>query len=407
PAGHWPRPGGALMAELGETSDPKALVPGDYSALQTTVSELGSYGDVLHEAGAGLTRIDTTEGWSGKAADQFRDVFGGQPGKWPEAGDSFQAASRAVDDYSSTMLWAQGQAADAIRQWEQARVATEQAQSEHAKAPPGTPFHDPGDGGRQAAQDTLARARHQLDSAGDAAADAVDRATSTAPEKPGIFSKVTSGLEHTLGQAAHTVVDAGKEMVNGAASFGNAALHHPLQFGTAVAGLGLTAVSGLGEGAGGVLDATGVGAVGGVPLGAVSTAGVVAGVGITGAATGAMATEAAGEDHVRVFNTDSSGSEAAAEPGEDPPFPPPKKINGYRGHARERMFENSRGDGGVNDKAAQDAIDNPTVPPEFQADDQGGKYLYQGKDADVTLNRDGEVVTAWPKNSAGRRFPDE
>ncbi|MGH3437865.1 MAG: putative T7SS-secreted protein, partial [Sciscionella sp.] len=61
----------------------------------------------MHEAGAGLQRIDTTEGWTGKAGDQFRDVFCGQPAKWLEAGDSFHAASKAVDSYSSTLTWAQ------------------------------------------------------------------------------------------------------------------------------------------------------------------------------------------------------------------------------------------------------------------------------------------------------------
>lgn len=39
-------------------------------------------------------RIDTTEGWIGKAADQFRDMFDGQASKWLDAGDSFHAAVR-------------------------------------------------------------------------------------------------------------------------------------------------------------------------------------------------------------------------------------------------------------------------------------------------------------------------
>ena len=74
------------MAELGETNDPKALVPGDPDALEGTVQMLNSSGDMLTPAGTGLQRIDTTDGWSGAAADGFRKAFHGQPGKWIEAG---------------------------------------------------------------------------------------------------------------------------------------------------------------------------------------------------------------------------------------------------------------------------------------------------------------------------------
>ncbi|MGH3621910.1 MAG: putative T7SS-secreted protein [Sciscionella sp.] len=69
------------MAELGETNDPAELVPGDPCALHDTAYSMTGYGDTLYEAGAGLRCIDTTEGWSGKAADAFRDVFDGQPGR--------------------------------------------------------------------------------------------------------------------------------------------------------------------------------------------------------------------------------------------------------------------------------------------------------------------------------------
>ncbi|MBB5152541.1 hypothetical protein [Saccharopolyspora phatthalungensis] len=52
------------MAELGETSDPKALVPGNAESIHKTAWSMTVYGDLLHEAGVGLQRIDTTEGWS-------------------------------------------------------------------------------------------------------------------------------------------------------------------------------------------------------------------------------------------------------------------------------------------------------------------------------------------------------
>lgn len=102
------------MAELGETSDPKALVPGNADSIHKTAWSMTVYGDLLHEAGAGLQRIDTEDGWSGEAADQFRSAFDGEPTKWLEAGDCFHAASKALETYTSTMTWAQGQATEAI-----------------------------------------------------------------------------------------------------------------------------------------------------------------------------------------------------------------------------------------------------------------------------------------------------
>jgi hypothetical protein len=392
------------MAELGETNDPTALVPGSAGDLQATAQDLSSYGDTLHEAGAGLKRIDTAEGWSGKAADQFRDVFHGQPTKWLEAGDSFHAASKAVTTYSSTLTWAQGQAETAIRQWNQAQAATKKAKEDHAKAPPNTPFNDPGDAGRNAAQGTLARARHQLDSAGNTAAGTVDKAKDKAPPEPGFWSKVGSGISDVAGDVGHGLANFGKEAVNVLASTSNAALHHPLAACGVAAGALLTVVSAGGEGIGGALDITGVGTVPGLALGAVSTGGIVLGASTVAASATSLAMSAAGEDHVQVFNTDSSDGGGETAPGEAPPFEAPKEISGRTAHGEERM-QGTRGDGGVTDNAANDAVQNPVKPPQYRPDSQGGVYRYPGKDAVVNLNKDGEVVSTWPKSEAGRRIP--
>jgi len=97
------------------------------------------------------------------------------------------------------------------------------------------------------------------------------------------------------------------------------------------------------------------------------------------------------------------GEEPAHHPGTaEPPFPPPQQINGYTGHGRQSVDDH---DGhGVNDSALQDAVRHPLSPPSYQINEQGkGSYLYQGKDATVVLNKDGEVITAWPNNHHGWR----
>jgi hypothetical protein len=87
-----------MAAELGQTNDPTALVPGNAESIYITEGALIQYGDLLVEAGTGLRQIDTTAGWSGAAADAFREVYHGQPSKWLQAGDAFHDAANALDN---------------------------------------------------------------------------------------------------------------------------------------------------------------------------------------------------------------------------------------------------------------------------------------------------------------------
>jgi hypothetical protein len=91
-------------------------------------------------------------------------------------------------------------------------------------------------------------------------------------------------------------------------------LHHPGSTAMAAAGIGLAAVSAGGEGLGLALDATGIGAIAGVPLNVVSTAGVAAGAGITSVAMADIGSHAAGDDHVSPVDTGGgSASDGAAD----------------------------------------------------------------------------------------------
>ncbi|MGI8310683.1 putative T7SS-secreted protein [Saccharopolyspora hattusasensis] len=294
-----------MAAELGTTTDPRALVPGYADAVRATASAMKAYGENLHEAGAGLQRIETSEGWEGEAAEQFRSAFDGEPTKWLDAGDCFHDAAGALERYCETLTWAQEQAREAIVLWDSGEAATSYARKQHDRAveqaqqqapqgagPVTIPFNDPGEAKRQQARELLDRARTQLATAGEQTADVVGQARDKAPER--------SWLEQAgdaMGQAAGTAL-------NALASFGNAALNHPEMVLGVVGGAALTAVSAVGETAGVVLDATGVGAIGGVPLNVVSTAGVVTGIGIAGTAAMALGAEAAGDDAVEVVDTD-------------------------------------------------------------------------------------------------------
>jgi hypothetical protein len=255
------------VAELGETEDPKALVPGNAAAVGGTARALRARGGELTLAGKGLQRIDTADGWSGDAADAFRAKFHGQPGKWLEAGDCFTEAAAALENYVYTLTWAQSEAAAAVKDWNAAQTATANARDAYTKyqqAGGTDPFTDPGEPARAAAKSRVQSARNQL-------------------------------------------------KVNGAASLGNAAILHPGDVALAAAGAGLMIVGAGGDAGGLVLDATGIGAVVGVPVNVVSTAAVVAGGTMAVGGLGDLMMHASSDDQTSPARTDHTGSTAARD----------------------------------------------------------------------------------------------
>lgn len=301
------------MAELGETSDPRALVPGNPDSLTTTAQSLLAYGDVLVEAGEGLAKIDTVDGWRGPAGDAFRDRFHGQPARWTEAGNEFHAAANALYDYLHTLRAAQQRAAEAISRYARGEAATANAKNAHdrqvteARGKGDTteiPFNDPGEADRAGARADLDAARGNVDTAGHTAAALVRKATESAPERPGFWSKVGD----VLGDVGDGLVDGGKTVVNDLASFGNAMVQHPGDSAAMLGGMLLAGVSAGGEGLGVALDATGVGAVAGVPLNVVSAAGIATGVGLAGAGAVDLAQHATSDSRVEPLRMNSEGS---------------------------------------------------------------------------------------------------
>ncbi|AUY50238.1 putative T7SS-secreted protein [Streptomyces sp. CB01881] len=310
-----------MAKELGETSDPRELVPGNPEALASTSSWLKSYGDTLHSAGLGLKRIDTTEGWSGEAGDAFREAFDGEPAKWVEAGDCFHDAATALTSYQTTLNWAQGQAQDAIRQWNEGQAATNKAKSDHQDAEKNAghelPFTDPGEGTRTAARQTLSTARGQVKSAGDTAADKIGKARDKAPEEPGFWDDVGDFLS----DAGDFLADVGQVAVEDLASVGNAMLHNPGAALEVAGGLALATVGAGGEVLGVGLDLTGVGAVVGVPVNVLSAGLIATGVGVAGMGASDIAKDAMGQDRVHMEGEGGGGggtTEVGTKPTETP-----------------------------------------------------------------------------------------
>jgi uncharacterized protein YukE len=300
-------------------------VPGDPAVIRAAAEVLRARAGHAARVGDGLVNIDTGA-WEGEAANAFREKFTYEPNKWYATANSMSTAVDALTAYAHTLRWAQAQASEAIRLWDEgeaesgrARHAYHEAVAQAAPEQPLPPFVDPGEPGRQAARDTLRIARDHVSQEGFAAARFLDQEADAAPRK-------SSWLDRFGGLAK----DVGATIVNGVASFGNAMVHHPGETAALVGGVALTAISAGGEGVGLALDATGVGAVAGLPLNAVAASGVAAGAGLTDAATTSLMQHAAGNDALSPVR------------GSEPARTSPTKTDRMKEHLAEKDLDAAR-----------------------------------------------------------------
>jgi exonuclease VII small subunit len=175
-----------MGAELGQSSDPRELVPGAPETIEQNAEAIGRFGERAGTVGDDLGKIDIAS-WSGAAYDKFFGRLGQEPPKWRDAGDALGTARSQLTGHAETLRWAQSQAREAVAMWERGEAATKQAKTEHDQAvtaanagatggggmPPLMPFNDPGEQVRREAQEMLQRARRQLADAGDTAASTI------------------------------------------------------------------------------------------------------------------------------------------------------------------------------------------------------------------------------------------
>jgi hypothetical protein len=180
------------VAELGGTTDPVALVPGDPAGVRAIRATMSRLGAALVGAGDGLRRIETGE-WQGEAADAFRRAFAPVPPQWTGTGEAFLQAADALADHADVLEWARSEAALAVQ--ERGAADTLSAQPRAGDAP------DPGEPGRSLAAERLRAARAEVLAAGDRAATLVARARDLAPPAPSVGRQIGGFLGDALGGA--------------------------------------------------------------------------------------------------------------------------------------------------------------------------------------------------------------
>lgn len=102
-----------MTARLGDTRDPRELIPGNPSKLVADADRLDDHATTLDGIGNELGAV-RVPGWQGEAGDAFWEDFSGQKKRWYRGSDALSAAARALRDYAGVLEWAQGQAEQAI-----------------------------------------------------------------------------------------------------------------------------------------------------------------------------------------------------------------------------------------------------------------------------------------------------
>lgn len=206
--------------DLGQTEDKTKLVYGSPGNIRSTARQLRSFQKAFDDAGGGLKGLDSSR-LKGEAADALRTAVSTQPPKWFTGADACEKAAAALEAYAGTVTWAQNQAQTAIDVWKEGVKASQDAADAHrkriddynkvvdrynAQAPeqrnpstlppcPAPTFDDPGKSLMQDAQELLAQAREQRNTAAETARSAVRAARDTAPDKPSYAQQVGDGLQ--------------------------------------------------------------------------------------------------------------------------------------------------------------------------------------------------------------------
>ncbi|MQS39020.1 putative T7SS-secreted protein [Streptomyces katsurahamanus] len=204
--------------DLGQSEDKTKLVHGSPSKLRSSASHLKDLQKAFDNVGKGLGGLDSSA-LKGQAADAFRATVKIEPPKWFKGADAFGKAAGTLEAFAGTVEWAQGQAQTAIDKWKAGTKASEDALDAHKakvdaynsaadrynaqpadqRDPSSLPprpgeFTDPGKARMEEAQELLAEARKQRNTAAETARGAVAAARDAAPPKPSYAAQMADGL---------------------------------------------------------------------------------------------------------------------------------------------------------------------------------------------------------------------
>jgi hypothetical protein len=195
---------------------PDFEIEGNPGNIRSRALTMEQKGQLFHDTGEALSRIDVS-GWTGRAADEFREAHDLEPERWYASGNGFTRAAAGLRTYAGELENAQSRAAWAREEHERGQRESESARTQYGLymdrmrshwSTGGTdraqPFHDWGEPIQQAALEELAAARADLDTAAHVCAGAVRAGCADAPEEPNWLEsglKFVGGILEGAGEA--------------------------------------------------------------------------------------------------------------------------------------------------------------------------------------------------------------
>ncbi|WP_066912951.1 putative T7SS-secreted protein [Millisia brevis] len=412
--------GGAVgERELGETEDPRELIRGDAGAIVAVADTLNGLAGSIGDTGMALARIDTP-GWSGAAADEFREAYAKQPQLWGQAAESMTTAHGALIDWAAAVTAAQAKAADAIDVWrraqenEQATIVAHNALDADARAV--TTITDNWSSLREQAREILSAARAERDNLAAQIVARIDAATAIAPEKPPFTSRVLAdvldvhaGIQHGSQQFATGFVTA----LSGLNAFLRSVnpmdvynRSHPAQYDAAMSDLAAGVVAAAAD-PGAVASAY----IDGVRANPTSAAGALAADALLGVGTGGTGTAARIGLHTAEEVVDLAGTARTVDRVIDATDHRPTVEPGGSGRVDSPGSPSAASDSGVNGPGAGTTAD-PDVPADTSpAGESGSQPAPHSPDPGTPESRaaadDGARITAEEQGPRADQSPQQ
>ena len=173
---------------------PVFTIGGDPDGISTRAAVMMDRANEFEEIHSSLISLNS-DGWTGRAADHFREKFKIQIQGWADAQEAFSSASQAYSSYASTLQSAQSQCDEIRSRWQQGQQAVEQAQNNkadarsRAQAEGGIPMFDascdegPGRATMQGAEDDFQALVDGVNASGTALIGALDAGIAKLPER--------------------------------------------------------------------------------------------------------------------------------------------------------------------------------------------------------------------------------
>ena len=195
---------------------PDFEIEGNPGNIRSKALTMEQKGQLFYDTGDALSKIDVS-GWTGRAADEFREAHDLEPERWTKAGNGFTKAAGGLRTYAGALEDAQSRAEWARKEYERGQRESDSARTQYDAylgrmrsywSSGGTdqaePFNDWGDPIQKEALAELASARADLDNAAHVCAGEVRAGCADAPEEPSWWEsglKFVGGILEGAGEA--------------------------------------------------------------------------------------------------------------------------------------------------------------------------------------------------------------